>query len=244
MEAVSLVIRAWNEANELQRLISAIIKQDYAGQIELIVVDNGSTDDTVAVAERAGATIVVLSQNDFTYPKSLNVGIAAATHDIVVEIVAHALPLGPQWLASGLRHFSDPQVAGVYSPVIPFQNASIVEKTVNSIGYLRAKRHGVKRILVADTGVMGTTNVIIRKSVWAEHPFDELYAIGGEDEAWARWVLEKGYKLICDPSFTVLHSHKLGSINFLRQMAHWRTVKRAMPFDKEKLRAFRPDLLR
>lgn len=243
-EPVSVVIRAWNEAKELERLLHALASQDYEGAIELIVVDNGSTDDTAEVAKRAKAKVVTLSQEEFNYPKSLNLGIGAARNEVVVEVVAHVVPLRRSWLSSGVRHFVDPHVAGVYAPIVPFPESSLAEKVLNLPAYWLALWRGARPARRVDTGIMGATNIIIRKSVWEKHPFDERYAAGGEDEAWARWALKHGYTLICDPDFAVYHSHRLGTVNVIKQLRHWRKAKRPLPFDKKQLVAFRPDLER
>ncbi len=238
---VSLVIRAWNEAKQLERLLKAVAEQDYPGDVELVVVDNGSTDDSVKVAKRAGAKVVHLPQAKFSYPKSLNLGIAAASNELVAETVAHALPVNRDWLSSGVRNFQDPKVVGVYSTLIAFPNGSLGERILYS-GYGQAKRRGARAIKRAGMGAFGATNIMLRRSVWEQHPFDERYAAGGEDEAWAKWALSQGYKIILDPGFVVYHSHGLSTWNSVRQWLYWYSIKKPQKFRQDHIKRFRSDL--
>ena len=242
-QPVSVVIRAWNEATALQRLLDALATQDYKGAVELIVVDNGSTDDTSLVAKRAGAKIVHLPQAAFSYPKSLNLGIGAASNELVVEVVAHALPINNHWLTSGLKHFTDPKVVGVYADQIAVPGASLGERILygNERRNSRRKTHAIKR---AGMGVFGATNLIIRRSTWEQHHFDEQYGLGGEDEAWARWALSHGYSLIKEAGFVVYHSHNIKTTDLVKQWLHWHSTRKPLPFDQAVIRKFRPDIVR
>ena len=242
MEPISLVIRAWNEAPKLKALLEAIAAQDYTGSVELVVVDCGSTDGTLSIAKSAKAKIVHLAQAEFSYPKSLNIGIEAASNEVVAEMVAHALPIDKAWLSSGVRHLGDPSVAGVYAPVKAVPKASPAERALYDPGYKWAKLQGVQEITKPGIGVFGATNIVLRRSLWEQHPFDERYGAGGEDGEWATWVLEHGYKIICDPAFAVYHSHGLGSAGMAKQMAYWSSLGQPRSFNQEKLKEFRPDL--
>jgi len=68
----SLVIRAYNEARHLPRLLEGV-RQQTVKDVEVILVDSGSTDDTVSIAESYGAKIVHIPPQDFTFGRSLNV---------------------------------------------------------------------------------------------------------------------------------------------------------------------------
>jgi len=241
-EPVSVVIRAWNEAAQLQRLFEVLAEQDYPGKVELIVVDNGSTDDTAKVAKSHGAKVVTLPQKDFSYPKSLNVGIAAANYELVAEIVAHALPIGSDWLSSAVSHFGDPRVAGVYSPTRARPGSNLLEVLLYNPNYYRTRIVGPKLVKHTHMGVFGATNIMLRKSLWQEHHFDERFGAGGEDIEWAGWVLSLGYVLVRAPKFAVYHSHGLKFRNLLKQQKYWLNLKTPRSFSKIELSAYRPDL--
>jgi cellulose synthase/poly-beta-1,6-N-acetylglucosamine synthase-like glycosyltransferase len=88
--SVSVVIRAFNEAAKLELLFEDIRNQLFSSGVEIVVVDNGSSDSTAEVAKHHGPQVVTLQQSDFSYPKSLNVGVDAASNDVVLVTVAHA----------------------------------------------------------------------------------------------------------------------------------------------------------
>jgi len=88
----SIVIRAYNEEAHLGRLLKGISQQEAAG-VETILVDSGSTDRTVQIAEEYGVQIVQISPEEFTFGRSLNRGIQAARGEFVVIVSAHCYPV-------------------------------------------------------------------------------------------------------------------------------------------------------
>ncbi len=234
--SVSIVIRCRNNVRGLQALIESLKMQDYTGPIEYIVVDTESTDGTQEYARDAGAKVVSFPQSEFTYPRSMNLGVAAATGDIVILTVEHAIPTNSHtWIQDGVRHFEDPQVAGVWCPVIPLPNCTPTEIVAHWPIYLYARLRGIKETKKAGMGVMGATNCALRRSFWVAHPFDERYEQGGEDTAWAAWVLQQGYKILCDPAFTIRHSHGLGFWGMMQQIKVWRSMAHPQKFNLNKI---------
>ncbi len=206
----SIIIRTLNEREALGRLLGVLRYQESLEGRETIVVDNESTDGTPQLAEESGARVVSIPREEFTYPFSMNIGAELAQGEILIYLVGHALPFRPDWLSSGLEHFADPRVAGVYSPVIPQKGCKWAETFFYWPGYLQAKWRGPHKVTKGGMGVFGATNCALRRSLWEEHPFDERYELGGEDGEWANWVMSQGYHLMCDYRFSVRHSHGLG----------------------------------
>lgn len=240
---VSIVIRTLNERHYLERLLQVLSQQEHSHEVELVVVDNESTDGTPELARDHGARVVTI--RDFTYPRSMNLGCEAATGAVVVQMVGHAIPFSTTWLADGVRHFQRDDVAGVfawtwYDPT----RATTVEKIVHSAGYFCAWLRGVCAVRKAGVGVLCATNCIVRRSLWEDEPFDESFERGGEDIMWARWALDNGHAIIRDPAFSVYHSHGLGWRDFGRQWRFWLSYFNGQPqeFSKNELRLFRPDL--
>ena len=109
----SIVIRAYNESIHLPRLLEGITHQTVK-DVEVILVDSGSTDSTVSIAEAFGAKMMHIRPEEFTFGRSLNRGIEKATGDFVVIASAHVYPVYPDWLESLLRPFEDAKVALTY----------------------------------------------------------------------------------------------------------------------------------
>ena len=74
----SIVIRAYNEAKHLPEVFDRLGRQGERS-FEVIVVDSGSTDETVRTAQGSGARVEHISPEEFTFGRSLNVGCRAAS---------------------------------------------------------------------------------------------------------------------------------------------------------------------
>jgi len=97
---ISVIIPAHNEAALIGRVASTVLAQRPAGaELEVIVVNDGSTDDTAAVARAAGAQVLALAGTAGNPAAARNRGAAAATGEILVFLDADCLP-APGWLAA------------------------------------------------------------------------------------------------------------------------------------------------
>lgn len=248
MKKISIIIRARNEAENLKILLP-ILKSQTEKDIEIVVVNNESTDDTRAVAKSCGATVINIPYDEFTYPKALNVGAAAAQGNFLAIISAHSFPLSDTWLSGGLRHFSNPKIAGVYGPTLAYKNSSLIEKFGKLPGaifwhlrYLIKIKHQKVTKLNRKMGLLGFTNAMIPKLLWEGHNFDERYEAGGEDGEWAGYFLNRGYEIVWDPKVAVRHTHRLMSLKDLkRQYSYWRSLGAPRRFKRDDLSSFRKD---
>lgn len=240
---LSVVIRTLNEAARLEQLFEDIHHQRYASEVEVVVVDNESTDRTRQVATYYGAEVVTLPRGEFTYPKSMNLGVEASSHDTVFLTVGHALLSNVHNLHAGARHFKGDSVAGAFGTVLPNDNASYIEKLA-TLGCITWASRPADKIKKATMGVLGATGAMIAKPVWQElGKFDERYETGGEDTALAGLMLEGDYDIIKEPALTVHHSHGLGLADSIKQVRAWNeTLKAPQQFDRQAILARRPDL--
>ena len=94
----SIVVRTLNEAKFLPECLKKIEQQNYLGPVEVVLVDSGSTDDTVKIATDFGAKIVHISKAEFTFGRSLNFGCSASSGEILVLLSAHCIPDNENWL--------------------------------------------------------------------------------------------------------------------------------------------------
>ena len=111
--ACSVIIRSYNEEKHLGRLLEGIAQQTVKN-VEIILVDSGSTDGTLAAAARYPVQVVHIAPEEFTFGRSLNLGIQAASADLLAFASAHVYPVYTDWLEKLLAPFTDPQFALVY----------------------------------------------------------------------------------------------------------------------------------
>ena len=200
MKKVSIVIRTKNESFWLPKLLFAIENQSY-DNIEVIVVDNESEDDSVKIAESFGCRIVNITQTEFTYGRSLNMGIEVATGEYIVLISGHCVPVDDMWITNLVKSFlNNENVVGVYGKQIPLPDSSDFDKRDLWTTF------GNERKVQTKDFFFHNANSIIRKDIWDRYPFDEVTK-GVEDRLWAKEMISKGYTIVYEPAAVVYHQH-------------------------------------
>ena len=195
----SIVIRAYNEEKLIGRLLEGI-KQQTVKDVEIILVDSGSTDTTVSIADSFGAKVVHIPPAEFTFGRSLNIGIKSASREFIVIASAHVYPVYPDWLETLLRSFQDPQVALTYGKQRGYAGSKYSEHQIFHQWYPDAST------LDQATAFCNNANAAIRKSLWEKHPYDETLT-GLEDLEWAKWAKGQGYKIAYVAEAEIAHIH-------------------------------------
>lgn len=210
---ISVVIRVRNERANLRRCLARVRDQVLPrGQaVEVIVVDNESTDGSADVARAFGAEVVHISAEEFSWGRALNRGIAKARGEFVVVLSADACPADDRWLAEMLKPFAVPTVAATYGRQLPRADAPVEEcsRLKERFGD-QSLRFGPGTEGVSPTGAgMLTSNACaaIRRRLWESMPYDEE-ALGGEEGIWTYNVLARGHAVVYQASARVYHSHK------------------------------------
>ena len=196
----SIVIRAYNEEKHIGRLLEGI-KQQTLKDVEIILVDSGSTDATVPIAESFGARIVRIPSAEFTFGRSLNFGVRAATREFIVIASAHVYPVYPDWLESLLSPFAaGERVALTYGKQRGPESAKFSEQQIFHQWYPDVSN------LNQPTAFCNNANAAIRKSLWEKNPYDETLT-GLEDLAWSKWAKEQGCKIAYVAEAEIVHIH-------------------------------------
>jgi rhamnosyltransferase len=195
----SLVIRAFNEAAYIGRLLEGLSRQTMR-DVEIILVDSGSTDGTAGIAAAAGAKVVHIPPAEFTFGRSLNLGLAAAACDLVAVASAHVYPVYPDWLERLLEPFTDLQVVLTYGKQRTPASAYFSEQQIYRRWYPeRSELH-------QSHPFCNNANAALRLSAWKAHPYDETLT-GLEDLAWAKWALGEDYRIAYVAEAEIIHVH-------------------------------------
>ena len=199
LPACSIVIRAYNEAQHIARLLQGIRAQTLQ-DVEVILVDSGSTDATVEIASGHGAVVVHIQPEEFTFGRSLNLGIQQARAELIVIASAHVYPVYPDWLERLLAPFADPQVGLTYgkqrgAPTTHFSEHQVFARWFPEESQSRQAHP-----------FCNNANAAIRRSLWQTQPYDETLS-GLEDLAWAKWLTEQGLLLSYVAEAEIIHVH-------------------------------------
>lgn len=195
----SIIIRAYNEEKYIGRLLEGIQRQTLK-DVEIILVDSGSTDSTVSIAESYGARVVRIPSAEFTFGRSLNYGIKEAKREFIVIASAHVYPVYPDWLETLLHPFQDERVAVAYGKQRGPEFAKFSEQQIFHQWYPDLSK------LNQETAFCNNANAAIRKSLWEENNYDETLT-GLEDLAWAKWAKERGHSIAYVAEAEIIHVH-------------------------------------
>jgi rhamnosyltransferase len=213
----SLVIPTKNGGSLFHRVIERLKAQQRWSEVDFVVIDSGSTDDTIAVAQSAGARVVQIPPAEFNHGATRDRAIELARSEIVVLLVQDAVAEDDRTLINLVACFDDPQVAGAYARQIPQPTADALTKR-NLNNWLTGRSDREERMSKGEDWFQALPamekyffcnfdNVCsaVRKSVWSTHRFGRINF--GEDIDWAERVLRAGWKIVYEPAAAVVHSH-------------------------------------
>ena len=127
-EPVSVIVPAYNEREGIEAAVRSLAGGDHPGGIEVIVVDDGSTDGTAGIAESLGLPNVrVIRKANGGKSSALNVGIAAASHDIIVMVDGDTV-FEADSVRQLVQPFADPAVGAVAGNVKVGNRGTIVAR--------------------------------------------------------------------------------------------------------------------
>jgi len=213
----SIVIRAFNEEKHISRLLNGISQQTVK-DVQVILVDSGSSDRTAQIAGEHGAQIVDITPQEFTFGRSLNLGIQQAKAELILIASAHVYPVYPDWIERLLEPFTDAKIALVYGKQRGIPSSQFSEQQIFTHWYPDESQTR------QDHPFCNNANAAIRKSLWQEHAYDEALP-GLEDLEWAKWANEQGYKIAYCAEAEIVHVH-----NESWQGVHKRYTREGMAF--------------
>jgi rhamnosyltransferase len=206
---ISVVIPVKNGGADLVRCLAAIRGQDVDDEVEIVVIDSGSSDGSPALARRLGASVHEIPPSEFRHGRTRNLGASLGAGDILVFTSQDAYAANSSWLSSLVRPLADERVAGVYGRQLPHADATPPERFFHDFLYGSVAR--VQRLegeVEPDfrQTLFSNANSAMRRAVWQGYRFaDDL--VMSEDQEWSRRVLRAGYDLVYEPGAAVHHSH-------------------------------------
>lgn len=201
-DAVSVVMRSFNEAWAVGDTIRQLYAQDFAGGIELIVIDSGSSDGSIEVIKNAKpAKLIQIPPGTYVPGIVLNMGAREASHDWIVYLNADATPVGRNWLTRLINPcLHSPSLGAAFSRQIPRSNCKAV------FAHDCERCFGPNRQSKNWEHFFSMVSSITRRSVLDQVPIREdlQYA---EDDEWTRRLAARGFEILYAIDSVTTHSH-------------------------------------
>src|SRR6266550_1246429 len=121
---ISILILTKNEALNIERCLDMVFRQEVKGEYEVVVVDSGSSDCTLEIAQRYPVRGYSIAPEEFHHARTRNFAASLAQGEFLVYLAADALPATTDWLHWLISNFSDPDVAGVYGRHLPKEGST------------------------------------------------------------------------------------------------------------------------
>lgn len=184
--------------------------------LEIIIIDSGSNDGSVSIANSFGAEVVMIDPTSFNHGLTRNLGVEYAKGDLIYFTVQDAELASVDHLEKMISHFQDEDVQGVVGiqgyPHRSYANPALWFKQFDEP--LTETRHfpnNAFEMLTAneqfELSNWDNVNAMYRKSALIKIPFVQTNF--SEDWVWANQSLKAGMKLLRDPSILVWHYHHM-----------------------------------
>ena len=192
---ISFVIPVRNGAADLPRCLSSIAaNHGPADGVEIVVVDNGSSDDSADIARRAGARVI--ERPDLRVGACRNAGAAASSGDILAFIDADN-EIGPRWLHACASAFQERGTGVAGHPYRAPMDGTWVQRMYDTLRARTADRRDVEWL--------GAGNLAIRRAVFEQvGGFDERLE-ACEDVQLCHSVRRAGYRVVSEPAMDSVH---------------------------------------
>ncbi len=207
---ISVVIPVKDGGDDLVRCLDGIAAQQVDEEVEVVVVDSGSTDGSPDVARAAGAVVHEIPADEFGHGRTRNLAIELARGELLVFTSQDAVAADFAWLATLAEAArSIPDAAGAYGRQLPHPDARPPERFFLDFLYgpePRVQRLGENEPLTFEATLFSNVNAAIPRRVLERFPFRDDLTMS-EDQEWSRRVLREGYALVYEPRAAVNHSH-------------------------------------
>ena len=202
--SVSVLIPVYNGEHTLARCIDSVLAQQYPG-LEVVVVNDCSTDGTAAVLDRyAGRVTALRNERNSGIAKTYNHALRASRGEIVLMLASDCALASPDYVARMVRHFADSRVGAVAGKaIIPgFADAPSVERIFARLNILD--------INDPDTGIHRVNFVEVRCDGFRRQVLEDVGGLNedlfrsNEDQDLSIRIARTGYRLLQDNSLEFL----------------------------------------
>ncbi len=219
---ISVIVPAFNAQNTIGQTLKALQEQDLSDKFEIIVIDDGSVDQTAKIVQ-SFVGVRYLYQDNAGPAAARNHGARLAQGQILAFTDSDCIP-HKNWLSSLMRGFVEKDVAVV-------MGSYGIANDKNLLAYCVYKeilfRHS--RLLPEYPKVFGSYNFCVKREVFDQvGGFNELYRhASGEDNDLSYKIVSKGLRIYFDRQALVDHYHPVQIKKYLKEQfrhGYWRAV--------------------
>lgn len=219
---VSVVIPVYNEAENVRATLMSVIRSRHR-PLEIIVVDDGSTDASAAVIESVrrehpGLVRLVRVRNGGK-ARALNLGMSIATYDVVVTMDGDTI-FDPRAIGMLARHFNDPRVGSVAGKVS-------VTKARNILNYFQHIEYVIAQN-IDKTGLTLVNSIGVVPGPIGAWRTSDVIAAGGystdtlvEDQDLTLALLRMGRRIVYEPGALAFTETPYTIRDFVKQRFRW-----------------------
>lgn len=218
---LDVVIPTFNGLTEVQTVIKALRAQHARDNCQIHCIDSSSSDGTTEwLKDQPDVALSVITQAEFQHGRTRNQGAAMGTAPVIAFLTQDATPASKSWatdIIKMMRH--TPKAAGLFGRHLPYpQHCLRVRQDI--AGHFQNMLHH-PLALSRDTNPVrwqngdlawrqflhfySDNNSAMRRTIWQDIPYPEVEY--GEDQLWARTIIEAGLTKLYAPTATVFHSH-------------------------------------
>lgn len=212
MDDISIIIPTKDAGAEWETLLQKLNTQRVDADVEIVVVDSGSSDRTVGIAHDYADIVIEIPPEEFHHSRTRAIGADHAHGDILVFTVQDAIPVSDNWLAKLVRPLARGEVGITYGRQIAKQGAKPMDQFFYNYFYpdeqntIRPDDVPDPRSFYLGYVYISSVNAAMRRSIQQEVGLRSDVAMA-EDKDLALRALNEGYSLAYVPKAQVRHSH-------------------------------------
>lgn len=223
-EKLSVIIPTLNAGDEFENLVKIIRHQKGLNEIEIILVDSGSSDNTVKIANTYQAKVIHIKPEDFSHAYARNLGAENAAGEYLFFTVQDALIPTTTWLYEVLSVLKDNDISAVSCAELPREDADLFYRIISWNHYKFLGVEGNDRIFemppqedyfsLRKNGQLSDIALLIPRTLFLEFKHRINYA---EDLDLGINLIRAGHKTAFLGSIRIIHSHNRPAYYFLKR---------------------------
>lgn len=236
-KTVSVVIPTYNAGEEGLRLFQILRAQEGLDDLEIIIVDSGSKDNTVEIAHQYCNKVIQIPNEEFSHSYARNLGAQSATLNYILFMTQDAVPSSSDWIYKMVSSIQEHGAIAASCREIPKPDCDLYGVLC---GYIHNQYMGIMdsdRVMrkpalwtaenIRKNAQLNDVSCIVVRDVILHYKFRGNYA---EDLDLGLRLMSDGYQLMLLSSAPVIHSHTRSAMyHFRRAIVDVMALKRIMP---------------